>query len=271
VLQVVELRYRAGTASPTEVAAQAAALDAVNLQLVELEQAEVQSRAALALLLGRAPEAFDVTAKSLEGLHEPVVSPGLPSALLTRRPDLVQAESQLRAANASVAAARAALLPSLSLTASGGVQNPALPATVTTIAGTGPSFALSANLIQPIFDHGRLRAQRDEALARERELLAGYQGAILAALVDVEAALSALEHLERARPAQEDNVLQSERSLAGARLRYERGAGEILPLLDAQRTLYAARDQYAQYRLARLRARVALCKALGGGWQADAI
>lgn len=270
VLQAVEFRHRAGTASPTDVATQTAALDSARLQLGELEQAEVQSRAALALLLGRPPEAFDVVAQSLDALQEPAVTPGLPSTLLTRRPDLVQAESQLRAANANVAVARAALLPSLSLTASGGIQNPALPATVTTIAGTGPSFGLTANLIQPIFDRGRLRAQRDEALARERELLAAYRGTILAALVDVETALSTLEHLDRARPIQEDNVVQSERSLEGAQLRFDRGSGELLALLEAQRTLYVARDQQALYRLARLRARIALCKALGGGWQADA-
>ena len=270
VLQAVTLRHRAGNANPTDVATQTAALDALRVQVAEFEQSEVQSRAALALLVGHAPEGFEVAATSLADLREPAVTPGIPSTLLARRPDLVRAELQLRAANANVAAARAAMLPSLSLTASGGLQNPALPATVTTISGTGPSFALAANLIQPIFDHGRLRAQRDEALAHERELLANYRGAILAALVDVETALSALEHLERVRPFQEDNVRQSEQALAGIRLRYERGAGELLALLEAQRTLYAARDQFAQYRLARLRATVALCKALGGGWQAAA-
>jgi outer membrane protein TolC len=148
------------------------------------------------------------------------------------------------------------------------VQNPALPATVLTIAGTGPSLSLAANLTQPIFDHGRLRAQRDEAAARERELVAAYRAAILAALVDVENALGALQQLNAARSFQQGSLDASERAFAGARLRYQHGAGDLLTLLEAQRVLYEARDRFIQYRLARLEALVALCKAFGGGWQA---
>src|SRR6185312_7001087 len=130
----------------------------------------------------------------LDSLREPTVAAGLPSELLTRRPDIVRAESNLLAAHADLVAARAALFPSLSLTASGGVQNPALPATVLTIAGAGPSLNLGANLVQPIFDHGRLKAQRDEAEARDVELLSAYRASIVAALSDVENALAAIQH-----------------------------------------------------------------------------
>src|SRR5204863_247451 len=135
---------------------------------------------------------------------------------------------------------------------SGGVQNPALPATILTIGGAGPSFAAAANLTQPIFDHGKLRAQRDETLARERELLAAYRAAVIAALVDVEKALSALEHLRAVEEFQRGNVNESERAFEGARVRYERGSGDFLTLLELERTLYAARDQFTQYKLARL-------------------
>src|SRR6202035_1739878 len=124
--------------------------------------------------------------KSLDLLKEPAVASDLPSELLTRRPDVVAAEANLRAASANLAAARAAMLPSLTLTVSAGVQNPALPATVLTIPGVGPSFALGAGLVQPIFDHGRLRARRDEVQAKELELLSAYRAAIIAALIDVE-------------------------------------------------------------------------------------
>ncbi len=176
------------------------------------------------------------------------------------------AEANLQAASANLTAARAAMLPSLTLTGSGGVQNPALPATILTIGGAGPSFAAAANLTQPIFDHGKLRAQRDETLARERELLAAYRAAVIAALVDVEKALSALEHLRAVEEFQRGNVNESERAFEGARVRYERGSGDFLTLLELERTLYAARDQFTQYKLARLQGLVALCKALGGGW-----
>jgi outer membrane protein, multidrug efflux system len=158
------------------------------------------------------------------------------------------------------------MLPDLSLTASGGVQNPALPATVLTIPGVGPSLALTANLTQPIFDHGRLQAQRDETVAREHELLAAYRAAVLAALADVEKALSSLQHLDGVAESERDNLASSERAFEGARLRYEKGSGDFLTLLEAQRTLYAARDGFTQYRLARFQALIGLCKALGGGW-----
>jgi multidrug efflux system outer membrane protein len=270
ILAAVEARFGAGLASPTEAALQRAALDRAEIAISELEQQELQARAALALLLGRIPEDFEVRGTSLEPLREPAVSAGLPSELLTRRPDVAAAEASLRAASADLTAARAALFPSLALTTAAGVQNPALPATVLTIGGTGPSFALAANLTQPIFDHGRLRAQRDEAAARERELLAAYRAAILAALVDVENALGALQQLDATRGAQQGSLAESERAFEGARLRYQHGAGDLLTLLEAQRVLYQARDQFIQYRLARLEALVALCKALGGGWRAPA-
>jgi outer membrane protein, multidrug efflux system len=217
-------------------------------------------------MLGRLPENFAVQDKPLDSLSEPLVTAGLPSELLTRRPDVLVAETNLRAGHADLVAARAAMFPSLSLTAGAGVQNPALPATVLTIPGVGPSLALGAGLVQPIFDHGRLRAQRDEVQAKDMELLSAYRSAIVAALVDVENALAAIHHLDVAREFQAENLAQSERAFEGAKLRYQAGSGDFLTLLEAQRTLYAARDQFVQYKLARLQALVSLCKALGGGW-----
>jgi multidrug efflux system outer membrane protein len=266
VLDAVQARFDAGAANPVDLASQKAAFDTTRIALSDMEQSEVEARAALAVLLGRVPENFDVTGESLDPLREPAIAPGLPAELLTRRPDVAMAEANLQAASANLTAARAAMLPSLTLTGSGGVQNPALPATILTIGGVGPSFAAAANLTQPIFDHGKLRAQRDETLARERELLAAYRGAVIAALVDVEKALSALEHLRAVEEFQKGNVNESERAFEGARARYERGSGDFLTLLESQRTLYAARDQFTQYKLARLQGLVALCKALGGGW-----
>ena len=109
-----------------------------------------------------------------------------------------------------------------------------------------------------------------ETAARERELLAAYRSAVIAALGDVEKALSALEHLQAVSEFERGNVAESERAFEGARARYEGGSGDFLTLLESQRTLYAARDQFTQYRLARLQGLIALCKALGGGWNAAA-
>jgi outer membrane protein, multidrug efflux system len=266
LLAVVQARYDAGFASPVDLATQKAAYDTAQIAITDLQQTEIETNASLALLLGRLPENFTVQNRALDSLSEPLVTAGLPSELLNRRPDLLVAESNLRAGHADLIAARAAMFPSLSLTAGAGVQNPALPATVLTIPGVGPSFALGASLVQPIFDHGRLRAQRDEVQAKEMELLLAYRAAIIAAFIDVENALAAIHHLDVARVYQFENLKQSERAFEGAKLRYQAGSGDFLTLLEAQRTLYAARDQFIQYKLARLQALVSLCKALGGGW-----
>jgi multidrug efflux system outer membrane protein len=193
----------------------------------------------------------------------------LPAQLLTRRPDVYRAEANLRAADADLVVARAALLPSLTLTPAGGIQNPAVNAAVIALPGTGPGVNLGAGLVQSIFDGGRLRAVRDEARAKDEELVVSYRAAILASLVDVENALAAIHNLDVAREFQNESLTESERAFEGARLRYREGAGDLLSVLDAQRTLFAARDQYTQYKLARLQALVSLCKALGGGWQLE--
>lgn len=271
MLAAIQARFDAGAAAPTELASQRAAVATAELTLPDLEQQEMAARAALALLVGQVPEGFVVAADQLDGLSEPRVTAGLPSELLTRRPDVLAAEANLRAAHADVAAARAALFPSLTLTASGGVQNPAVQAAVITLEGTGPALIVGAALTQTVFDGGRRRAGRDEAQAHEAELVATYRTAILNALVDVETALSAIRYLDAQRASQAENVTQSERAVAGARLRYRAGSGDFLSLLDAQRTWYAAREQMSQYRLARLQAIVSLCKALGGGWESPSL
>jgi outer membrane protein, multidrug efflux system len=270
LLDVIQARFDVGMSNPVELATQRATLAAASLLIPGLQQQESEALASLAVLLGREPENFVVEARSLDALLEPQVASGLPSQLLTRRPDVYMAEANMRAANADLVVARAALFPSLTLTASGGVQNPALNAAVISLSGVGPTLNLGAALAQPIFDGGRLRAARAEAQAKDEELILAYRAAILASLVDVENALNALRHLDDARLPQEEDLSQSERAFEGASLRYKEGSGDFLTVLEAQRLLYTTRDQYSVYKLARLQALVALCKALGGGWQAPA-
>jgi outer membrane protein, multidrug efflux system len=267
LLDVIQARFNEGLANPVELSAQKATLATAALMVPDLKQQEGEALASLALLLGRAPEQFSIADESLESIVEPSLGSGIPAQLLTRRPDVFMAEANMQAANANLLAARAALLPSFDLTISGGVQNPALNAAVITLSGVGPTLNLGASIAQTIFDAGRLRAMRAEAQAKDEELVAAYRAAILAALVDVENALSGINHLEEARAFQLESVTQSERAFEGATLRYKAGSGDFLTVLEAQRTLYTARDQYSQYKLARLEASVALCKALGGGWQ----
>ena len=239
------------------------------IRLRELEQQEQESLAALAILTGQTPGSLTIAAQRLSDFAEPQVAAGLPAELLQRRPDVFAAEENLRAAHADLEQARAAFFPSITLTGSGGVQNPAVQAAVITLAGVGPSLTVGATLVQSIFDNGRLRAARDEAAAKEDEVLAQYRAAILAALWDVETALAAVSHLDGQASSQTQSLAQGELALAGAQARYREGAGDFQTVLNAQQSLYAARELMSQYRLARFQSVVGLCKALGGGWAQD--
>ncbi|MEJ0008283.1 MAG: TolC family protein [Steroidobacteraceae bacterium] len=266
-LEVVQARFNAGAADPVILATQRALLASAQLALPDLRQRETE--ALTGLRCWSAGNQKDSRSRMPGWTRWPSrrVAPGLPVELLTRRPDVYLAEANLRAADANLVAARAALLPSLTLTAAGGIQNPAVNAAVIALTGTGPGLSLGAGLTQSIFDGGRLRAARDESRAKDEELLASYRKAIIAALVDVENALAAIRNLDAARDVQEESLAQSQQAFDGAQLRYREGAGDFLAVLEAQRSLYASRDQYSQYKLARLQALIALCKALGGGWE----
>ena len=266
MLALVQRRVKAGYAAPADAIQESAGLAAIQTALPGLEQQELEARTALAILLGRAPEGFDVTAATLDDIAAPAVTPGLPSQLLRRRPDIVSAEANLVSAHADLDAARVAILPDISLTAAAGLQSPALNAAVNTLGGTGFGGNIAAALVQTIFDGGKIAAKTDEVKAREDELLAQYRGTAFAALGDVENALGNLAHAAAQQQAAQNQVAESEKLLRAAQNKYRAGSSDFLVVVDAQRTLYAARDQLAQLRQSRLSASVALFKALGGGW-----
>jgi outer membrane protein TolC len=193
--------------------------------------------------------------------------PGLPSALLRRRPDIASAEANLLSAHANLEAARTAFLPAVTLNASAGLQYPALAAAIDTLPGLGFGAVAGAALVQTIFDGGRNAAVTDEARAHEEELLAAYRAAVLSAFSDVENALGNLAHLTTQEAALTEQVTQDEKVLSAAQRKYGAGYADFLVVTDAERNLYAARDQLADIRRARLAASVALFKALGGGYQ----
>jgi NodT family efflux transporter outer membrane factor (OMF) lipoprotein len=264
VFKVVDARVRYGAVSALDLARQQAAVLAQRAAIPPLELQERQTLYALAILLGRQPQGFDAAASSVSAVLVPRIAPGIPAALLVRRPDLASAEAQLAAANANVAAARAALLPGISLTGSAGLASDVL---LNFLSAPSAALAIGASLLQPIFDGGRLRAQVDVAASRERELVENYRKFILAALADVESALAAGSRGVDQEVLQEQVLVQARRALQLAEVRYREGADDLLTVLDAQRTLFQAEDQLAQIRLARLQASVGLFKALGGGWK----
>jgi len=268
VLDVVSARARNGAASALDVSRQEATVLAQRAAVVPLEQQERQTLAALAVLVGRPPEGFDVKGTQIADLTVPSVDPGLPSTVLVRRPDLASAEAQLAAANADVAVARAALLPTITLTGTAGLASGALMSLAT--GGATAAIGIAASLLQPIFDGGRLRAEKAIAQSKERELVETYRKAILAAFEDVEQALAATSRLGTQEQLQEEVQTRARDSLRLAEIRYKAGADDLLTVLDAQRTLFSAQDQLAQVQLNRLQAAVSLYKALGGGWSASA-
>jgi NodT family efflux transporter outer membrane factor (OMF) lipoprotein len=263
VLTITEARVRDGVATQLELAQQRAQIAGIQSTIPQLEQQELQARSALALLLGIPPEGFEVAGTDVDSLALPAVAPGIPAELLTRRPDIVAAEANLESAHANVAAARAAFFPSINLTASGGLASVALTGL---IANPTTSFALGLSIAQTIFDAGRLTAQSDETKAREQELIAAYRNAALTAYSEVENSLGGIAHYAEQEGYQAEQVVQSEQAFNIAQVRYREGVADYLTVLDAQRTLYSARDQLGQVKLLRLQALVALYKALGGGW-----
>jgi NodT family efflux transporter outer membrane factor (OMF) lipoprotein len=263
VFAIAEARYRNGAASALDVSRQRGTVLAQRAALLPLETTERQTLAALAVLLGRAPQGFALDGETLASLTIPEVAPGLPADLLVRRPDLARAEAQLAAADADVAVARAALLPSIQLSGSAGIASAAL----LSLANPSNTVALTASLAQTLFDGGRLRGEVETARSRRRELVETYRNAVFTALREVEDALGNTDRSRRQEETQLQIRDEATRGLRLAELRYREGADDLLAVLDAQRTLFQAQDQLAQFRLARLAGALDLFKALGGGWE----
>ncbi|MFT3815798.1 MAG: efflux transporter outer membrane subunit [Acidovorax sp.] len=264
-LALVQAQARAGAASPLDVAQQRGLVASQQRGAEALGQAARDSETTLAVWLGLPVGQLGIAADTLGAVALPHVDAGVPSALLTRRPDIARAEAQLAAADANIAAARAAMLPGLTLSASAGYASD----TAHTLFST-PLYSIAAGLAAPIFDAGRLRGARDLALAQREELLAGYHGAIVSAFADVDKALNAAAGLDAQGQAQDEALAQARRAYVLAQSRYRAGAETMLTVLTAQQTLFAAQDLAVQLKQARLQAAVALYQALGGGWQEPA-
>ncbi|MCE6977061.1 efflux transporter outer membrane subunit [Pseudomonas frederiksbergensis] len=262
VLRLVQTRYDAGSATALELAQQKSLVAEQQRKLPLVQQQAREARITLAALLGQPVQALTLTEQPFDQLQWPEIASGVPSELLSRRPDIASAEAKLAAAQADVTVARAAMLPTLTLTAS---------------LGTGADLAsdllrttfynLSSGLVAPIFNNGRLSATRDKATARQQELLETYRGAIINGFADVEKALNSIRGLDEQRQWQGEELSQAQTAFDIAQSRYRAGAEDLLTVLQTQRTLYAAQDMNVQLRLSRLQASIALYKALGGGWQ----
>ena len=264
ILHGLQLQAHAGIATALDVAQQETVVATVNATIPPLRQQLRQSLDALAILVGSTPEAVDVTRGSLDELGHPPVRPGLPSELLVRRPDVASAEAQLIAANANIAAARAAFFPSISLTASGGYASPALAALVTPATGV---WSTGAGLTQPIFEGGALLGQYRLARGHYEELLADYHKAVISALSNVEDSLVAVQQTADQVQRQQQATDTAQRAYEFAQRQMRAGTINVLTLLNTETALFSARDALAQAKFAHLQSLVQLYQALGGGWQ----
>jgi multidrug efflux system outer membrane protein len=262
VQKLVQTRYDAGSATALELAQQKSLVATQQRQLPLYQQQAREALITLATLLGQPVQNLQLGAQGFEQIRWPAINAGLPSELLSRRPDIANAEAKLAAAQADVRVARAALLPKLNLTATLGSGADRFPEILRNPFGT-----LAAGLTAPIFNNGRLKAERDKATAIQDELLQTYRGTIIAGFGDVEKALNTVDGVDQQRRWQDEELQQARKAFQIAESRYQAGAEDLLTVLETQRTLYQAQDLEVQLRLQRVLASIALYKALGGGWQ----
>lgn len=258
VMTIVETRFQVGAVSALDVAQQRTELANARANLDSLKQQQALAENVLAILLGKAPADFSGSGERFTDLLTPEIPLQQPVSLLQRRPDLRQAEMDIKAANLEVGIALAQFFPSLTLNLDTVLANPQ-PA--------GLALAMAANLAQPLFQGGRLEGGLESARARHAELLELYQQALLTAFKDVEDAAAIRNHSSRRRQALEEAVARAREAYQISLDRYRVGAIDYQTLLNTQRSLLTAENGEVQARLDVLLALVQLYKALGGGWQ----
>ncbi len=263
ILKGFKAEQLAGTATGLDVAQQETTVALLNAAIPPLLQQFRQTVNTLAVLIGKTPEAVDVDMGTLSGLSNPIVISGLPSQLLSRRPDVAEAEQNLIAANADITVARAALFPSIELTASGGYESGALTSLV---SPPNRVYAISAGLTQPIFHGGALRGQVAYSHARYTELLTTYHKTVLTAFSNAESALVATRETAEQQKRQQEAVATARRAFDYAQTQMSAGIVNILTVLNTENALFSAQDELAQVNYLRLQALVDLYTALGGGW-----
>jgi outer membrane protein, multidrug efflux system len=256
-------RLEGGAASALETARAESLLANAAAEIPRVEREIVAKENQINLLLARAPGPIERGASLTELPIPPAVPPGLPSELLLRRPDLRRAEQELKAANANVGVAHAALFPTISLTGLYGGQSPQL----SELVGAGKMWSIGAGLVGPLFAGGRLRAQERVARAQLEQARVAYEQAVTQALGEVSTSLVAMQKLSLEEEQRARAVSATREAVRLASLRYESGFSAYFEVLDAQQQLLIAETTLALARRDRLVALSSLYKALGGGWQ----
>jgi multidrug efflux system outer membrane protein len=271
-LRLVRLRYDNGVASELDLRSAESLVQTARATQAQQQRQRALDENALTLLLGQPvppallPSGAAAATAAASGpwatLQLPELPAGLPSDLLTRRPDIRQAEQQLMAANANIGAARAAFFPRISLTAGVGSASNELSGL---FKNGSWGFTLAPQLLLPIFDAGRNQAALEGAHAARDIAVAQYEKAIQTGFREVADALASRDTLARQLQALQAQAESEAQRLRLVDLRYQQGASSQLDWLDAQRSVFAAQQAAVQARLAYLQNQVVLYKVLGGG------
>lgn len=265
-LQLVQHRFDEGEISELDLAQARTELASTRADAMSTERQRAATEHALAVLLGKTPAEFSLAAAPLAPVRIDI-PPGLRSDLLERRPDVAAAERAMAAANARIGVAKAAYFPSLSLTATGGVESATLGDLFRWSSRAfilGPLAGTALNI--PIFDGGRRRGNLANARAVYEEDAANYRQQILLAFQEVEDNLADLRILKAQTQMQESALAASRRAAHIAERQYKEGASNYLNVIDAQRTVLQAQRNATQLYGVQASATVKLIRALGGGW-----
>jgi multidrug efflux system outer membrane protein len=267
-LKIFNQRLRGGVASILETSSAEALMDASAATIPELEQQISLQENQLSVLLGQNPGTILRGNTTLERQMPPEIPAGLPSALLERRPDIREAEQQLRSANAEVGVAKADFFPQLNLTGLFGEVSPELSAFT---SGGDVAWGIAAGLTGPLFHGGQLRAEYAQALAAREQFALQYQAAILNSFQEISDALISREKSASARTEQSRAVEAYKIAVKISMERYRMGSADYYEVLQEQQLLFPAENTLVQFQLNQLLAVVQLYRALGGGWQFPAM
>jgi multidrug efflux system outer membrane protein len=230
----------------------------------DLEQRIEQQENFISILVGQNPDAIGRGRPLVDQPHPPEVPAGLPSSLLERRPDILQAEQQLVAANAQIGVAKADYFPQISLTAVGGTESSAL---TRLFAGPAGLWTVGAAALQPVFEGGRIRNNVRLAEARTQEATLVYLRTVQQAFREVADALVGYRKSQEVRNQQQQLTNAAEDATRLSNMRYRGGAASYLEVLDSETRSFEAQLALAQAQLRELQSLVAIYRSLGGGWQ----
>jgi NodT family efflux transporter outer membrane factor (OMF) lipoprotein len=267
-LDLIENLFNGGAAALTDVAQQRAQVESARTQAADNRLMRAQLEHAIAVLTGANPSAFHIATNPLrEDAAPPAIDPGLPSDLLERRPDIAEAERRVAAANAQIGVARAAYFPQFTLVGAFGYES---TQSYNWLSAPSNFWSLGPQLMLPIFEGGRLRAQTARNKAAYDEQVANYRNTVLKAYQDVEDNLAALHELEEEDRTEAAAVEATRTAQSQAQYRYDAGTVTYLEVSTAENAALQAQLTALSIQLRRISAGVLLVKALGGGWDTAA-